>query len=510
MATLARTSAGFCIEIPAEAARGDKTFVLPPATSHLIQNPNVGTNPNLLVELGKRLLETAKTGDVVHVKELLGRGAPMTADWLGTSPLHHAAFFGHYKTAELLLQSGCSRDARTKVEKTALHLAACAGNSDIVELLLKANSEVNCADMLKMTPLHWAVESGDCKSVELLLRHGADIYVENKFDKSPLEIASDKGNTDIYEMLLNAESYRMHANNTAESELATRTISTEMNAHQQYDLTETITVPPAAHQELVPTSDSIKLLSNYGIRMLPEDDSGDASVAMSGGTVSLTEAGKRILNDTSNPSVIKKLVATPKLQTVQIKQEGSATPKIIRINGSTANIKSENSNSSVIQPATRVIRLSTSQLQNIKLAAGLKGQKVVLANSKAGTAMSTTTSPSVTTSASSNSSSTIRIVKVGNQPKKTIAIMPAASTASSTANNSTTPLTTSLINLAGNSNLDSNNSTDNSRMELKRKIAEKEDEAKRILEEYEQKLAEAKRLREELEKKSVVDEMDET
>ena len=102
--------------------------------------------------------------------------------------------------------------------------------------------------------------------------------------------------------------------------------------------------------------------------MLPEDDSGDASVAMSGGTVSLTEAGKRILNDTSsNPSPIKKLVATPKLQTVQIKQEGSATPKIIRINGSTANIKSENSNSSVIQPATRVIRLSTSQLQNIKL-----------------------------------------------------------------------------------------------------------------------------------------------
>ena len=103
--------------------------------------------------------------------------------------------------------------------------------------------------------------------------------------------------------------------------------------------------------------------------MLPEDDSGDASVAMSGGTVSLTEAGKRILNDTSssNPSPIKKLVATPKLQTVQIKQEGSATPKIIRINGSTIPSKSENSNSSLIQPATRVIRLSTSQLQNIKL-----------------------------------------------------------------------------------------------------------------------------------------------
>ena len=97
--------------------------------------------------------------------------------------------------------------------------------------------------------------------------------------------------------------------------------------------------------------------------MLPEDD--DISASMSGGTVSLTEAGKRILNDTSSP--IKKLVATPKLQAVQIKQEGSSTPKIIRINGTSANLKTENSNSSTIQPATRVIRLSTSQLQNIKL-----------------------------------------------------------------------------------------------------------------------------------------------
>merc|ERR1712001_439770 len=472
MATLARTSTGFCIEIPAEAARGDKTFVLPPATSHLIQNPNVGTNPNLLVELGKRLLETAKTGDVGHVKELLGKGAPMTADWLGTSPLHHAAFFGHSKTAELLLQHGCSRDARTKVEKTALHLAACAGNSDIVELLLRANAEVNCIDMLRMTPLHWAVESGDCKSVELLLRYGADIYVENKFDKSPLEIASDKGNTDIYEMLLNAESYRMVGNGNLESEIATRTIATELNAHEQYDLTETITVPPAAHQGLVPTSDSIKLLSNYGIKMLPEDD--DISASMSGGTVSLTEAGKRILNDTSSP--IKKLVATPKLQAVQIKQEGSSTPKIIRINGTSANLKTENSNSSTIQPATRVIRLSTSQLQNIKLAEGLKGQKVVIAN-KAGSSTATTTT-------STTPSSAIRIVKVGNQPKKTIAIMPAANS----------PVTNNSPNISSQES----SSSDSSRLELKRKLAETEDAAKRILEEYEQKLAEAKRLRDEL------------
>ena len=49
----------------------------------------------------------------------------------------------------------------------------------------------------------------------------------------------------------NADSYRSHPN--LESEIATRTISTELNAHaDQYELTETITVPPeAAHTEIV-------------------------------------------------------------------------------------------------------------------------------------------------------------------------------------------------------------------------------------------------------------------
>ena len=77
----------------------------------------------------------------------------------------------------------------------------------------------------------------------------------------------------------NADSYRSHPN--LESEIATRTISTELNAHaDQYELTETITVPPeAAHTEIVeslPSSSSKagKFLSNFGIKMLEEEDAG--------------------------------------------------------------------------------------------------------------------------------------------------------------------------------------------------------------------------------------------
>ena len=123
-------------------------------------------NPNVLVELGKRLLDSAKEGDVELVQELLSRGAPMTADWLGTSPLHVASYFGHYQTAKMLLNAGCSRDARTKVEKTALHLAASAGRANIVDMLLNANAEVNCKDMVSVTQFF---DGSGCSIFNILL-----------------------------------------------------------------------------------------------------------------------------------------------------------------------------------------------------------------------------------------------------------------------------------------------------------------------------------------------------
>ncbi len=156
----------FQIEIPPEASRGQTssfvygvpqgnafTLPLPPAlTTRTIANPmaaGLGANQNLLVELGKQLLEAARIGDENQIQDLLQRGAPMTADWLGTSPLHCAALNGHAHIAKILVNAGCSRDARTKVDKTALHLAATSGNSEITEMLLKAGADVNVVDAVR-------------------------------------------------------------------------------------------------------------------------------------------------------------------------------------------------------------------------------------------------------------------------------------------------------------------------------------------------------------------------
>lgn len=160
----------------------------------LIQNSNI-------LDLGKKLLDACKVGETDEVRSLMESGAPFTTDWLGTSPLHFAAQYGHYETAEVLLRAGVSRDTRTKVDRTPLHFASQEGHLSLVDLLIGQGAEVNAKDLLKMTPLHWAVEKGHYDVVERLLVSGADVNSPNKFDLSPIDIAMEKGRLELLPLL---------------------------------------------------------------------------------------------------------------------------------------------------------------------------------------------------------------------------------------------------------------------------------------------------------------------
>ncbi|XP_032949309.1 GA-binding protein subunit beta-2 isoform X3 [Rhinolophus ferrumequinum] len=172
-----------------------------------------------LVDLGKRLLEAARKGQDDEVRTLMANGAPFTTDWLGTSPLHLAAQYGHYSTAEVLLRAGVSRDARTKVDRTPLHMAAADGHAHIVELLVRVKqdlwrngADVNAKDMLKMTALHWATEHHHRDVVELLIKYGADVHALSKFDKSAFDIALEKNDAEILVVLQEAMQNQVNAN----------------------------------------------------------------------------------------------------------------------------------------------------------------------------------------------------------------------------------------------------------------------------------------------------------
>uniref|UniRef100_A0A8C5RCV3 GA binding protein transcription factor subunit beta 2 n=1 Tax=Laticauda laticaudata TaxID=8630 RepID=A0A8C5RCV3_LATLA len=165
-----------------------------------------------LADLGKKLLEAARQGEDDEVRLLMANGAPFTTDWLGISALHLAAQHGHYSTAEVLLQAGVSRDARTKVNRTPLHMAAADGHYHVVELLVRNGANVNAKDMLKMTALHWATEHNHRDVIELLLKHGADVHAFSKFGKSAFDIALDKKNPETLLLLQEAMQNPVTAN----------------------------------------------------------------------------------------------------------------------------------------------------------------------------------------------------------------------------------------------------------------------------------------------------------
>ena len=134
---------------------------------------------------------------------------------------------------------------------------------------------------------------------------------------------------------------------------------------------------------------------------------------------------------------------------MQIKQEGSSIPKVIQLNAnpvSTAGSLIRTSGISGSNPGQpRVIRLSSAQLSNLKSAnsGSFKGQKVMIvsggANKVTNTSSITTAAPGIPTTSNNQTikivnkavsapvpmaSNGIKIVQVGNQPRKTIAITP--------------------------------------------------------------------------------------
>ncbi|CAG5106298.1 Similar to Gabpb2: GA-binding protein subunit beta-2 (Mus musculus) [Cotesia congregata] len=148
-----------------------------------------------IVQLGQLLLTQAADGNTETIKSLMRRGAPFTTDTLGTSALHFAAQNNRLETAEVLLKAGISRDARTKVDRTPLHMAAYEGHFTMVQLLINYGAD------LKMTPLHWAVEQEHPDVIALLLENGADPNALSKFQKTPVSLAYERGRTDFVNLL---------------------------------------------------------------------------------------------------------------------------------------------------------------------------------------------------------------------------------------------------------------------------------------------------------------------
>uniref|UniRef100_A0A182LYM8 Uncharacterized protein n=1 Tax=Anopheles culicifacies TaxID=139723 RepID=A0A182LYM8_9DIPT len=320
---------------------------------------SIGSNKyqSVITDLGKALLQAARTGNTPKVLDLMSRGAPFTADWLGTTPLHLAARFNHIETCRALLRAGISKDSKTKVDRTPLHMAAYHGNIEIVELLLSNKCEVDAKDLLKMTPLHWAVEKRHDKVVEMLLQHGADPNALSKFEKSPILLAKTTKQMELVRILKLANELRAASHEQVGVKEATDSLMHELQQHKERhmdgensivnendEIEDNITMELSNdsnanlsdhsdqhHHALNDTdmliekedslsdaitnleqstetdpknldSSTLQMLKEHGIALMPSDDGGSVitSAINSGRKIVLSEAGKYALKETRN------------------------------------------------------------------------------------------------------------------------------------------------------------------------------------------------------------------
>ena len=135
---------------------------------------------------GLRLLEwCAYYGDVSAMRFLLERGESLAS--LGPDlGLNGAAFHGHWRLCEFLLEAGADanvagaetaetplhmRDCRTKGE-TPLHRAAAFGTEETIDLLRAAGARIDARDASGDTPLGWASWYGRPDAVLRKLLYG--------------------------------------------------------------------------------------------------------------------------------------------------------------------------------------------------------------------------------------------------------------------------------------------------------------------------------------------------
>lgn len=143
--------------------------------------------------LAAELLLAVGEGDTLAVRELIGKGAPVskTINRTFQTLLHTAAQHNGVEVALLLHAAGADVNAADFTGETPL-LAACReGQRDVAEALVDAGADVAAADMNKFTALHWAAYGGHTELCQMLVARGADLFAANISGLTPRQVGEE-------------------------------------------------------------------------------------------------------------------------------------------------------------------------------------------------------------------------------------------------------------------------------------------------------------------------------
>src|SRR5262249_19868819 len=125
------------------------------------------------------------TGAMEEIKKI------EATDKLGVTPLMAAAFGGHARIVQILVERGADIEARSFESFTPLMFAVASDRAEVVKLLIARGADLTVAAVDRQSLIMVAsCDRGRPNSLALLLEAGADPNTQNRYSHTPLMGAS--------------------------------------------------------------------------------------------------------------------------------------------------------------------------------------------------------------------------------------------------------------------------------------------------------------------------------
>ncbi|CAK0908507.1 unnamed protein product [Prorocentrum cordatum] len=168
----------------------------------------------------EQLASLCRAGDVdllrAHLEEATDAdlGAPLDSD--GNTGLHLAAFFGHLRMTQELIERSAQVDAREKRMRTPLHIACKEGYAEVCLELLVKKADANAADVCGETSVHKASIPRSMQALKLVCEQGgANLAASDSLGMTPLLHAAKDANVEFIAYLLAQDAGLAGARNQA-------------------------------------------------------------------------------------------------------------------------------------------------------------------------------------------------------------------------------------------------------------------------------------------------------
>jgi len=128
------------------------------------------------------LFKAVQENRIDIVKELIAKGVDINVkDEVGSTPLHTAAFSGHFEIVKFLIENGADVNAvNDEFGETPIFNAVAKGHIDIVKYLIEKGARLDIINKkAKSSVLHQAVFWGDLSLVKLFVEKGVQLELKN-------------------------------------------------------------------------------------------------------------------------------------------------------------------------------------------------------------------------------------------------------------------------------------------------------------------------------------------